>query len=260
MMSAFLPIPLTMPLTDLHLPANAQVQVLADIHLHASDNATFTAWQGAMLGSHADAIILLGDIFEVWVGDDWGLQDPFALQCAAVLRQVSQHRKLYFMHGNRDFLLNTAYAHYCGMQILADPCVLAIGQQRTLLSHGDAWISSDLPYQAFRQLARSPDWQHDFLVKPLDERIALGAAMRAQSQAAQTGRNHYDDIDTTLAIAAMQRAGAATLVHGHTHRPSCDALDAQHTRWVLSDWDAGQKRGDILRISTTGVKREQISF
>ena len=164
------------------------------------------------------------------------------------------------MHGNRDFLLNTAYAHYCGMQILADPCVLAIGQERTLLSHGDAWMSSDLPYQAFRQLARSPDWQHDFLVKPLDERIALGAAMRAQSQAAQTGRNHYDDIDTTLASAAMQRAGAATLVHGHTHRPSCDALDAQHTRWVLSDWDADQKRGDILRISTTGVKREQISF
>ena len=92
MMSAFLPIPLTMPLTDLHLPANAQVQVLADIHLHASDDATFTAWQGAMLGSHADAIILLGDIFEVWVGDDWGLQDPFALQCAAVLRHGRQRQ------------------------------------------------------------------------------------------------------------------------------------------------------------------------
>lgn len=249
-----------MSLTDLRLPANAQVQVLADIHLHAGDSATFTAWQSVMLNSHADAIILLGDIFEVWVGDDWGLQDSFALACAGVLRQVSATHQLYFMHGNRDFLLGTEFAQACNMQILADPCVLAIGQQRTLLSHGDAWVTSDLPYQTFRQLVRNSTWQHDFLAKPLAERIALGAAMRAQSQATQAGQQHYADIDTQIALAALQQTNSHTLVHGHTHRPSCDALDAQHTRWVLSDWDAEQKRGDTLCINAAGIHRQPVSF
>lgn len=247
-------------LTDLHLQTNTQVQVLADTHLHAGDSATFAAWQGALVGSQADAIILLGDIFEVWVGDDWGLQDPFALQCAGVLRQVSATRGLYFMHGNRDFLLGSAFAQACNMQILADPCVLSIGQQRILLSHGDAWVTSDQPYQSFRRSVRSPDWQRDFLAKPLAERVALGAAMRAQSQAAQAGQTHYADIDTNLALAALQQTQTHILIHGHTHRPSCDAWGAGHTRWVLSDWDAAQKRGDILCINAAGIARQSVSF
>jgi UDP-2,3-diacylglucosamine hydrolase len=247
-------------LTPLQLPENALVQVLADTHLHASDSATFMAWQNCLQSSVADAIILLGDIFEVWVGDDWGLQDPFALQCAAVLRQTSAKRPLYFIHGNRDFLLGSAFAQHCGVQILADPCVLAIGAKRTLLSHGDAWVTADAPYQAFRQLARSSAWQREFLARPLAERVALGAAMRAQSQAAQAGRSHYDDIDFALALDAMRQADTPTLLHGHTHRPSCDALDAQHQRWVLSDWDAQQKRGDYFLISTAGIERKTVQF
>ena len=249
-----------MPQTELVLPATAQVQLLADAHLHAGDSATYAAWQRTLLGSHADAIVLLGDIFEVWVGDDWGLQDPFAQQCAAVLRQSSAARALYWMPGNRDFLLGQAFAQSCGMQLLADPCLLQLGQQRVLLSHGDAWVTADAPYQAFRQLARSAAWQTEFLSKPLADRVALGAAMRAQSQAAQAGRSHYDDINHALALAQMQQYHASHLVHGHTHRPSCDALDAAHTRWVLSDWDAGQKRGDYLLIAASGICRQQVLF
>ncbi len=249
-----------MPQTEILLPASAQVHILADVHLHAGDQASFAAWQRTMLASQASAIILLGDIFEVWVGDDWGLQDPFAQACAAVLRQVSRQRPVYFMHGNRDFLLGEAFAQSCGLQLLADPCVLQVGAQRILLTHGDAWVTDDQAYQDFRQLARSSAWQAEFLARPLAERVALGAAMRAQSQAAQAGHTQYEDIDFARALAHLADAQAPALIHGHTHRPSCDALDAAHTRWVLSDWDAAHARGDYLRVQATGISRHQVLF
>jgi len=249
-----------MPQAQILLPASAKVEILADVHLHAGDQATFAAWQRTMLASRAEAIILLGDIFEVWVGDDWGLQDPFAQACAAVLHQVSRQRPVYFMHGNRDFLLGAAFAQSCGLQLLADPCVLQVGTERILLTHGDAWVTGDQAYQNFRQLARSSAWQADFLAQPLADRVALGAAMRAQSQAAQAGRTQYEDINFSLALAHLADAQASSLIHGHTHRPSCDALDAAHTRWVLSDWDAAHARGDYLCVQAAGISRHQVLF
>ena len=249
-----------MSLPHLSLPASACVEIHADVHLQQGQDANFAAWQQTMLGSAADAIIILGDWFEVWVGDDWGLQDLFAQACAAVVRQCSAKRAVYFLPGNRDFLLGADFAYSCGLQILADPCLLELGGQRILLTHGDAWVSSDLEYQAFREQARSPAWQTAFLSRPLRERVQLGAAMRAQSQAAQAQRAVYDDIDLPLALAQLQAAGAHTLVHGHTHRPSCESLDAdgQYKRWVLSDWDATHGRGDYLRIDAKGISRHPI--
>lgn len=244
-----------MLLSELHFPAEAVVEVHADVHLQRSQPATFAAWQRMLQASRADAIIILGDWFEVWVGDDWAAQDAFAQSCAAVVQQVSRQRAVYFMPGNRDFLLGADFAQSCGLQLLADPCVLALGAQRILLTHGDAWVTSDLAYQDFRRRARSPAWQQDFLQRPLAERIALGAAMRAQSQAAQAGRVQYEDIDLALALAQLQQHQAQTLIHGHTHRPSCDQLDAEHKRWVLCDWDAAQGRGDMLRISAHSIER-----
>ena len=244
-----------MLLSELHFPDHALIEVHADVHLQRSQPATFSAWQHMLQTSRAEAIIILGDWFEVWVGDDWAMQDDFAQSCAAVVQQVSRQRALYFMPGNRDFLLGADFAQSCGLQLLADPCVLALGSQRILLTHGDAWVTADAPYQEFRQLARSPAWQQNFLQRPLAERMALGAAMRAQSQAAQAGRTQYEDINFALALAQLQQHQAQTLIHGHTHRPSCDVLDAQHTRWVLSDWDGAQRRGDMLRISAQGIER-----
>ena len=246
-----------MRLNTLHLPAHAVVEVHADVHLHSSQARTAAAWQHMLLGSRDDAVVILGDWFEVWVGDDWGLQDPWVQSCAAIVRQVSSQRAVYFLPGNRDFLLGERFALSCGLQLLADPCLLELGTQRILLTHGDAWITADNAYQAFRAQARSAAWQQDFLSRPLTERIALGAALRAQSQAAQAGRSHYEDIDFALACEQLRQHQANTLIHGHTHRPSHDSLAPGLERWVLSDWDADQGRGDYLRLSQIGIERVQ---
>jgi UDP-2,3-diacylglucosamine hydrolase len=250
-----------MPLAHLFLPATAVVEVHADVHLHSSQVATAAAWLRMLEASRADAIIILGDWFEVWVGDDWGLQDPLVQRCAALLQRIGQQRAVYFLPGNRDFLLGHSFAQSCGLQLLADPCLLQLGGQRILLTHGDAWVTADKAYQDFRAHARSPAWQHDFLRRPLAERIALGAAMRAQSQAAQAGRSSsnnsaaYDDIDFALACTQLAQYQANTLIHGHTHRPSHDTLAPDLQRWVLSDWDAERHRGDMLRIQAGGIER-----
>ena len=240
----------------------ACIELHADVHLQAQEPATFALWQSYIESSAADCLIILGDLFEVWVGDDWGLSDPFALQCAAVLHAASQHKDIYYLHGNRDFLLGAAYAAACGMQLLTEPCVLDLGHEQILLSHGDAWVTSDVAYQNFRHMVRQPQWQADFLAQPLAARLQLAANIRAQSQAAQAGRTHYDDINPLPALAAMQAASAQTLIHGHTHRPSHDELDSSHTRWVLSDWDANAGRGDVLRLQTSpqglGIERIQM--
>ena len=226
----------------------ACIELHADVHLQVQVPATFALWQNYIENSRADCLIILGDLFEVWVGDDWGLSDAFAQQCAAVLHAASQHKDIYYLHGNRDFLLGAAYAAACGMQLLTEPCVLDLGHEQILLSHGDAWVTSDVAYQNFRHMVRQPQWQADFLAQPLATRLQLAANIRAQSQAAQAGRTHYDDINPLPALAAMQAAGAQTLIHGHTHRPSHDELDSSHKRWVLSDWDADAGRGDVLRV------------
>ena len=226
----------------------ACIELHADVHLQAQEPATFALWKNYIDSSSADCLILLGDLFEVWVGDDWGLSDPFAQHCAAVLHAASQHKDIYYLHGNRDFLLGSAFAAACGMQLLTEPCVLDLGHEQILLSHGDAWVTADVAYQNFRHMVRQPQWQADFLAQPLATRLQLAANIRAQSQAAQAERTHYDDINHLPALAAMQAAGAQTLVHGHTHRPSHDELDASHQRWVLSDWDAEAGRGDVLRV------------
>ena len=137
------------------------------------------------------------------------------------------------------------------MQLLTEPCVLDLGHEQILLSHGDAWVTADVAYQNFRSMVRQLQWQADFLEQPLPTRLALAANIRSQSQAVQAERTHYDDINALPALAAMQDAGAQTLIHGHTHRPSHDELDTSRTRWVLSDWDADAGRGDVLRVQAS---------
>ena len=229
----------------------ACIELHADVHLQAQEPATFALWQSYIESSAADCLIILGDLFEVWVGDDWGLSDAFAQQCAATLKAASRNKAIYYLHGNRDFLLGPAFAAACGMQLLTEPCVLDLGHEQILLSHGDAWVTADVAYQNFRHMVRQPQWQTDFLAQPLAARLQLAANIRAQSQAAQAGRTHYDDINPLPALAALQAAGAQTLIHGHTHRPTHDALDASHARWVLSDWDAAAGRGDVLRVQAS---------
>jgi UDP-2,3-diacylglucosamine hydrolase len=234
----------------LQAPAAWQsVDLISDLHLQASETATFEAWRHFMATTPAQAVLMLGDLFEVWVGDDALAHDPFLAQCAEVLRQTAQRIPLYFMPGNRDFLVGPGFLSACGVQALTDPTLLQFGEQRILLSHGDALCLGDTAYQAFRQQVRSTPWQRDFLAKPLTERLALARAMRQQSESQKGSGTVYADADEALSLAWLKIADANRLVHGHTHQPADHRLGTHH-RHVLSDWslDHAPLRAQVLRL------------
>lgn len=227
------------------------IDFISDLHLHASDPSTFLAWSNYLQHTAADAVFILGDLFDVWVGDDILTQrSGFEAQCAEVLRKASQQRDIYIMPGNRDFLMGPALMAACGCTLLDDPSVLALDQQRWLLTHGDALCLDDIEYQQFRVQVRGAAWQSDFLAKPLPERIALARTMRAQSEERKHTDPVYADVDAPAAHVSLQTLQAHRMIHGHTHRPGRHALGVDLERLVLSDWDAGvtPARAEVLRL------------
>jgi UDP-2,3-diacylglucosamine hydrolase len=241
-----------------------RVDFISDLHLQASDKTTFTAWQHYMRQTPADALFILGDLFEVWVGDDLiaAAHDPqaeFVAQCQQVLQDASRRMSVFFMHGNRDFLLGKNCASHCGVQLLPDPCVLDFDHQRWLISHGDALCLDDAEYQQFRKQVRSPVWQAEFLAKPLPERQQIARGLRDQSDARKHSGADYADVDTQAACGWLRRAHASTLIHGHTHRPGEHVMDTSTQpplrRVVLSDWDANAQppRLEVLRLQVGQV-------
>ena len=244
------------------LLADPQWQMLdfiSDLHLQASHASTFDVWQRYLAQTEAHALFILGDLFEVWVGEDLmaATDDPqarFILQCQQVLQATAARLPVFFMHGNRDFLLDANAASNFGMQLLDDPTLLDFDGQRWLLSHGDALCLDDTDYQQFRQQVRSPAWQTAFLTKPLSERQQIARSLRAQSDARKQSGASYADVDTPAACDWLRRANASTLIHGHTHRPGDHLMDARSQpalrRVVLSDWDAQARppRLEVLRL------------
>lgn len=238
-------------------PHWGSVEFISDLHLHPQDPATFQAWAHYLRNTTADAVFILGDLFEVWVGDDV-LEHPssntspasFEQACAQALHQAAAHTRLFLMHGNRDFLLGQRMARACGATLLDDPSVLEFGQVRWLLTHGDALCLGDVEYQAFRATVRSTAWQQQFLAQPLDQRQHQAQALRAQSQAHQHTMPVYADADPTATLAQMQALNVMHTIHGHTHRPALHDLGHGHRRIVLSDWDcqAQPPRAEVLRL------------
>ena len=247
---------------ELSVPAEwRRLDFLSDLHLSPDTPATFAALASHLQESSAEAIFLLGDIFEVWIGDDARHQD-FEAQCVDLLRAASQRHTLFFMAGNRDFLVGPDMLADCGMQALADPTVLTAFDQRWLLSHGDALCLDDRPYQAFRAQVRSPAWQTEFLALPLEQRRSLARHMREASKAGQAELSEYADLDTRASVQWLQASGCKDLIHGHTHRPGLHELAPGLRRHVLSDWDfenTSAPRGDILRLRHAGLRRIDLS-
>jgi UDP-2,3-diacylglucosamine hydrolase len=227
------------------------IDFISDLHLQASEMATFNAWQHYLQRTTADAVFILGDLFEVWVGDDAvEVTDSFEQLCAQTLRKASQRLAVFILQGNRDFLMGQALMEVAGATLITDPTVLSFAGQRWLLTHGDALCLADTAYLAFRQQVRGKDWQTAFLAQPLTERQALARQMRGQSETRKQTNTDYADVDSDAATQWLQIANANTMIHGHTHRPNHHALDATHSRWVLSDWDLDHTptRADVLRI------------
>ena len=238
-------------------PAWQAVDFISDLHLLASDLQTFAAWQSYMQCTAADAMFILGDLFEVWVGDDVLQAKGFESQCVEVIQLTAKRMRVFFMHGNRDFLVGSSMMNACNATLLADPTVLSFNQQRWLLSHGDALCIDDTDYMAFRSQVRSAQWQKTFLGKPLAERQAIARGMREQSDARKSLIANHADVDKTAARQLLQQAQCMTLIHGHTHKPAVHDLGSNLQRVVLGDWDASgtPPRAEVLRLSAQGLQR-----
>ncbi len=251
--------PAALPLHRRQAPSHWRtIELLSDVHLCEQAPRTFEAWRTQLLSSDADAVLMLGDLFEVWVGDD-ARAGPFEQRCIDVMREASAQRTLAFMQGNRDFLLGEAMRAASGLEGLPDATVLSAFDRRVVLTHGDALCLEDTDYQRFRATVRSTAWQTDFLSRPLPERQRLARAMRDASTAHQAKHPPalWADVDTAAALHLLDAAGSDTLVHGHTHRPGMTPLSATAVRLVLSDWDfdGDAPRGDVLRLTPQGLER-----
>lgn len=240
------------------------VDFISDLHLNRREPATLRAWQHYLAHTTAQAVFQLGDLFDVWLGDDAldtsagassasGADEEFERVCATTLRDASSRVDLFFMRGNRDFLLGHNCASTCGMRLLPDPCLLDFAAERWLLSHGDALCLADTDYMAFRAQVRGLAWQQQFLARTMAERRAIAADLRQRSEARKRSAPAPADVDAIAAADWLRRASARTMLHGHTHRPADHALPDGMRRIVLSDWDlhANPPRAQVLRISTS---------
>jgi UDP-2,3-diacylglucosamine hydrolase len=240
------------------------VDFISDLHLQENELTTFEVWQAYMQNTTADAVFILGDLFEVWVGDDAADQHVFLQKCAAVLKACASKRQVAFMRGNRDFLVGSAFLNKCHVLDLQDPTVLNFASQKWLLSHGDAGCLGDTDYQSFRQVVRQAHWQEDFLAKTLTERESIARQLRSQSEILKIISSAvYADVADEWSTQMLQEAGATCLVHGHTHRPALHSLSEAPLmqRYVLSDWDAAsiRPRAEVLRWHVEG-KVERIKL
>ncbi len=242
-------------------PAQWQrIDFISDLHLSADRPKTFQAFADHLRNTPADAVFILGDLFDLWVGDD-SRSGQFESACVEALAEAASQRSLAFMVGNRDFLLGDRMCKACGMMALADPTILIAFGQRILLSHGDALCIADTAYQQFRRLVRSQQWQSDFLALPIEQRHEQALAIRRQSESRKqhSTREDWADVDTASAVRWMHEAGTQVLVHGHTHCPGSEPMAPGFVRHVLSDWeldDAGHPaRAEVLSWTESGMSR-----
>lgn len=232
------------------------VDFISDLHLHPADPLTAACWRDYLKSTAADAVFILGDLFEVWVGDDILLEtNAFESHCAATLSQAATRTSIYLMHGNRDFLMGQGLAAAARCTLLPDPTVLAFAGMRWVLSHGDYLCLDDTAYMAFRAMVRGAAWQSDFLSQPLAQRQAVARQIRAQSESKKQADACFVDADFATVQRLLEQSNASTLVHGHTHRPATHAVGQTGQRIVLSDWDltATPKRCEVLRVSFDGA-------
>lgn len=251
------------PATELVTPATwTTIEIISDLHLSAVLPRTFEAWARYMRDTPAEAVFILGDLFEFWHGAD-AVQLEFEQRCVQVLAETARQRHVALMVGNRDFLITPDLLRGLGVHALADPTLLCAWQHRVLLTHGDALCLADVAYQQFRAWTRDPATQQAFLARPLAERLKLSAGIRHASEAGRSQApppGGWADLDAAAAVACMQDAAAVLMVHGHTHRPGDSTLAPGFERLVLSDWDLDgpAPRAEVLRLSRGGFERSSV--
>jgi UDP-2,3-diacylglucosamine hydrolase len=230
---------------------------ISDLHLTEERPAANEQFISFLEGKAraADALYILGDLFEYWIGDD-DLAEPFNAVIAGLLRGLAKGGvRLFLMHGNRDFLIGERFCGATGAQLLQDPTLLEVGGVKTILMHGDTLCTDDVDYQGWRRTARSVEWQRQFLARPRAKRRELILGLREKSKAViQEKAAEIMDVNQDAVREAFRRHGVDRLIHGHTHRPGRHALDVDGRRcerWVLPDWYG---RGGYLALDDVGPR------
>ncbi|MDH5514158.1 MAG: UDP-2,3-diacylglucosamine diphosphatase [Gammaproteobacteria bacterium] len=233
---------------------------ISDLHLDPARPAITTLFHAflARQAGNADALYILGDLFEAWVGDDDDSADNLAV-CESLKQCALAGTPVFIMHGNRDFLLGDRFAQNSGATLLDDPTVIDLYGRKTLLMHGDTLCTDDTGYMAFRARVRDPGWQAELLARPLAERQAIALEMR-QASREQTGGKPESimDVNQDAVIDVMRRHGVTQLIHGHTHRPfvhNFDRAGKPARRIVLGDW---YEQGSVLACTADECELMQL--
>jgi UDP-2,3-diacylglucosamine hydrolase len=231
---------------------------ISDLHLQASMPKTAQVFLEFLQtqATNAQQLYLLGDLFEYWAGDD-DLSSPFPQQIESAIRELSDKGvAVFWISGNRDFLVGEEFAQRAGLTLLPDPYVATIGGHKLILAHGDAQCTDDTAYMAFRKQVRQPEWQRNFLAMPLAQRKAIIEGARNDSREAQRTKS-YDimDVNADAIDTLFKQHDASLLIHGHTHRPARHTYgESGNVRYVLPDWDcdALPPRGGWIGINADG--------
>ena len=229
---------------------------ISDLHLHESRPQITRAFFHFLhtQAINAEALYILGDFFDAWIGDD---DDSELVQdVASGLHKLKNLGvAIYFMHGNRDFLLGNAYASKAGMELIADGIVIDLYGTPTLLMHGDSLCTDDIEYQQFRTMVRNPQWQQQILAQPIAARRALAAQMRAKSQSMNSLKaEDILDVSPAEVVTQMEMACVTRMIHGHTHRPARHQLIINNKpaeRIVLGDW---HDSGWCIKADSAGIE------
>ncbi len=233
---------------------------ISDLHLEAGKPEIGTQFREFLEGEarDADAVYILGDLFESWVGDD----DPnphYATMKSALRSLVDAGVPVFFMHGNRDFMISTLFAEETGVTILDDPETIELHGDKVMLSHGDALCIDDKQYQQVRLMTRNPEWQAMMRAKPLAERLAFAENARKQSQAYNDSVGEdIMDVNQDAVVGTFRNRDIDILLHGHTHRPAIHEIDLGGRigrRIVLGDWF---EQGSVVRWDENGPRLETI--
>lgn len=240
--------PTTYFIADLHLSAE-RTDIIGCFHTFLKNTAV-----------QADALYILGDLFEVWLGDDD--ITPFTLDIAAALNELHKSgTKLYFIHGNRDFMMRNRFAKSAGMELLPEAVVIDLYGKPTLIMHGDTLCTKDYEYQAFRKKSRGWWWPRLVRALPLSTRRNIAAKGRVKSKANQENlTEEIMDVTPEEVILQMQKYKVKQLIHGHTHRPAIHEIvveDSPAKRIVLGDW---YEQGSVLKATPEGIELQQLSF
>jgi len=245
------------------LPLSGPLWFASDLHLGPQTPATADAFADflALAAREAAALLLPGDIFDAWIGDDViASAPPWLASVQAALAQTATKIPVWLGRGNRDFLLGADFAASVGARLLPDAVILHTDAGSVLLSHGDEYCTDDAAYQQFRAMVRDPRWQAQFLARPIPERLALAAQARGESMAAnQTKSAEIMDVNPDAVALAFRTTGVSLMLHGHTHRPArhVSSVDGKkRERWVLPDWDCDHTRhaprGGWLALDSDG--------